>query len=79
MAVLVIGGAGYIGSHTAHVLRKRGYDVIIYDNLSTGYKELAEGFELVVGDFADRAKINALLRRSEAVCSLPRMPRWANR
>jgi len=67
LAVLVVGGAGYIGSHTAHVLRKRGYDVIIYDNLSTGYKELAEGFELVVGDFAERAKINALLRRSEAV------------
>ena len=67
MAVLVIGGAGYIGSHTAQVLRNRGYDVIIYDNLSTGYKELAEGFELVVGDFADKTKINVLLRRCEAV------------
>ena len=67
MAVLVIGGAGYIGSHTAQVLRNRGYDVIIYDNLSTGYKELAEGFELVVGDFADKTKINVLLRRCVAV------------
>ncbi len=67
MAVLVVGGAGYIGSHTAHVLRKRGYDVIIYDNLCTGFKELAEGFELVVGDFADSAKIEPLLRRCEAV------------
>jgi len=48
LAVLVVGGAGYIGSHTAHVLRRRGYDVIIYDNLCTGYKELTEGFELIV-------------------------------
>jgi UDP-glucose 4-epimerase len=67
LAVLVIGGAGYIGSHTAHVLRKRGYDVIIYDNLATGFKQLAEGFELIVGDFADRVKIQSVLRRCEAV------------
>ena len=67
MAVLVVGGAGYIGSHTAHVLRKRGYDVIIYDNLCTGDRELAEGFELIVADFADRKKIDAVLRRCEAV------------
>ena len=67
LAVLVIGGAGYIGSHAAHVLRRRGHDVIIYDNLCTGYKELAEGFELVVGDFADKAKIGTVLRRCEAV------------
>ena len=67
MAVLVVGGAGYIGSHTAHVLRKRGYDVIIYDNLSTGYRQLAEGFELIVGDIADKAKIASVLRRCDAV------------
>jgi len=67
LAVLVVGGAGYIGSHTAHVLRRRGYDVIIYDNLCTGYKELTEGFELIVGDFADKTKIHTVLRRCEAV------------
>ena len=67
MAVLVIGGAGYIGSHAARVLRRRGYDVIIYDNLSTGYKQLAEGFELVVGDIADTAKVASVLRRCDAV------------
>jgi len=48
LAVLVVGGAGYIGSHAAHVLRRKGYDVIIYDDLSNGRKELAEGFELIV-------------------------------
>ena len=67
MAVLVVGGAGYIGSHAAHVLRRRGYEVIIYDNLSTGHKELAEGFELIVGDISDSAKLEAVLRRCDAV------------
>ncbi len=67
MAVLVVGGAGYIGSHTAHALRRRGYDVIIYDNLSTGFKQLAEGFELIVGDIADHAKVASVLRRCDSV------------
>lgn len=63
----MIGGAGYIGSHAAHVLRRKGYDVIIYDNLSTGHRELAEGFELVVGDIADTAKIAKVLQRCDSV------------
>jgi UDP-glucose-4-epimerase GalE len=67
LAVLVVGGAGYIGSHTAHVLRRKGYDVIIYDNLNTGHKELAEGFELVVGDMADTAKLAKVLSRCDSV------------
>ena len=67
MAVLVVGGAGYIGSHAAQVLRRKGYDVIIYDNLSTGHKELAEGFELIVGDIADSAKLAKVLGRCDSV------------
>ena len=67
MAVLVVGGAGYIGSHAAHVLRRKGYEVIIYDNLSTGYKELAEGFELIVGDIADSAKLAKTLQGCDSV------------
>lgn len=67
MAVLVAGGAGYIGSHAAHVLRRKGYDVIIYDDLSNGRKELAEGFELIVGDIADSAKLAKVLTRCDAV------------
>lgn len=67
MAVLVIGGAGYIGSQAAHVLRSKGYDVIIYDNLSTGHKQLAEGFELIVGDIGDAGKIAKALARCDAV------------
>jgi UDP-glucose-4-epimerase GalE len=65
--VLVIGGAGYIGSHAARALRRHGYDVVIYDNLSTGYPELAEGFELVVGEVADTAKLASVMKRVGAV------------
>lgn len=39
MTVLVIGGAGYIGSHTSFLLHEQGYEVIILDDLSTGHKE----------------------------------------
>jgi UDP-glucose-4-epimerase GalE len=67
LAVLVVGGAGYIGSHAAHVLRRRGYQVIVYDNLSTGYRELAEGFELIIGDIADPAKLAGVLKRCDSV------------
>lgn len=67
MKVLVIGGAGYIGSHAARTLRRHGHDVIIYDNLSTGHEFLAKGFELVVGDIADDAKLRRELSRVEAV------------
>jgi UDP-glucose-4-epimerase GalE len=66
LAVLVIGGAGYIGSHAARILQRRGYEVIIYDNLSTGHRRLTQGFELVVGDIADKEKVSSVLRRSDA-------------
>ncbi len=67
MVVLVVGGAGYIGSHTAHALRSRGHEVIVYDNLSTGHATLASGFDLVVGDAADSSKLRKILPRVDAV------------
>ena len=67
MKVLVIGGAGYIGSHTARVLRKQGHETVIYDNLSTGYERLAKGFELVVGDIADTGRLRSVMNRVDAV------------
>lgn len=58
MAILVTGGAGFIGSHTALALRDRDDDVVILDNLSTGFKwAIPEGAELVVGDIADKALV----------------------
>lgn len=67
MDVLVVGGAGYIGSHTARMLRRRGHGVIIYDNLSTGHAFLAEGFELIQGEIADIRKLRFALERVQAV------------
>jgi UDP-glucose-4-epimerase GalE len=67
VAILVVGGAGYIGSHAARALRRSGYEAVIYDNLSTGFRRLARGFELVEGDIADEARLRAVLRRVDAV------------
>ena len=67
MAILVTGGAGYIGSHAALALRRSGYEVVLYDNLSTGFRRLAQGFELVEGDIADEAKLRPVLARVDAV------------
>jgi UDP-glucose-4-epimerase GalE len=67
LAILVVGGAGYIGSHAARALRRSGYEVVLYDNLSTGYRRLAEGFELVEGDIADEAALRPVLARVDAV------------
>ena len=67
MAILVLGGAGYIGSHAAHALRRSGYEVVLYDNLSTGFRRLAQGFELVEGDIADEARLRPVLARVDAV------------
>ena len=67
MAILVSGGAGYIGSHAARALRRSGYEVVLYDNLSTGFRRLAHGFELVEGDIADEARLRPVLARVDAV------------
>lgn len=67
MKILVIGGAGYIGSHTARVLRKARLEVVIYDNLSTGFEFLAKGFELVVGDIHDSKKLLPVVKQCDAV------------
>ncbi|HLW85875.1 MAG TPA: UDP-glucose 4-epimerase GalE [Candidatus Sulfotelmatobacter sp.] len=67
MTVLVIGGAGYIGSHTARALRRAGHEVIVFDNLSTGHEFLVSGFELVKGDVLDRPALARVLSRADAI------------
>jgi UDP-glucose-4-epimerase GalE len=67
MLVLVIGGAGYIGSHTARALKRLGHTALIYDNLSTGHDFLTSGFELVRGDILDQSTLLPILRRVDAV------------
>jgi len=52
--VLVTGGAGYIGSHVVLALGEAGYDVLTYDNLSTGNRDAVLSGKLVVGDLSDK-------------------------
>jgi UDP-glucose 4-epimerase len=52
--ILVTGGAGYIGSHVVLALGEAGYNVLTYDNLSTGNRDSVLYGDLVVGDMADK-------------------------
>lgn len=63
MKVLVVGGAGYIGSHMVKWLSNQGHDVIVLDNLTTGSRQAAKYGELVVGDLADINTLENLFRR----------------
>jgi UDP-glucose 4-epimerase len=63
MKVLVTGGAGYIGSHVVRQLGQAGHDIVVFDNLSTGYRWAVTAGELVVGDLGDKSAIDALFAR----------------
>ncbi len=56
--ILVTGGAGYIGSHTVRQLGEAGYEVIVYDNLSTGSAKALLNGSLIVGDLADELSLS---------------------
>jgi len=58
-AVLVTGGAGYIGAHTAKALGERGYRPVVFDNLSSGYEDAVRWGDLVRGDIRDEAALGA--------------------
>jgi UDP-glucose 4-epimerase len=62
MSILVTGGAGYIGSHMVLALTDRGEDVVVLDNLSTGYWwSVAPTAKLVEGDIGDEALLTRLM------------------
>ena len=62
-AILVTGGAGYIGSHVVLQLRARGEPVVVFDDLSSGFRQAVLDAPLVVGNVADRAKVLEVLRQ----------------
>jgi UDP-glucose 4-epimerase len=55
--ILVTGGAGYIGSHTCHLLARKGYDVTILDNLHRGHKKAVSDFRLYKIDLREKQKV----------------------
>lgn len=65
MAVLVTGGAGYIGSHTVAELLEKNEEVIIVDNLEKGHKDAVLGGKLIVGDLRDREFIKNVFYQND--------------
>jgi UDP-glucose 4-epimerase len=64
MAVLVTGGAGYIGSHMVLELLDLGEDVVVLDNLSTGHRwAVADEISCIVGDTGDQLLLNRVIRQ----------------
>ena len=64
--ILVAGGAGYIGSHMVALLVKRGYEVIVADNLRTGHWQAVKGAKkLYVGDLRDNAFLEQVFSEND--------------
>lgn len=65
MAVLVCGGAGYIGSHTVAELLDRGEEVVVVDNLQKGHKDAVLGGKLMIGDLRDSEFMDRVFQENE--------------
>jgi len=55
--ILVTGGAGYIGSHIVKMLKKSGFNPVVYDDLSLGYRQAVPDTEFIKGDIGDAKKL----------------------
>ena len=69
--VLVTGGAGYIGSHACKALARAGFEPVVFDNLSTGWKGAVKWGPLVQGDLMDCASFSIGPRKpvTSGVCA----------
>ena len=78
MAVLVTGGAGYIGSHTCVELQNAGYDVVVLDNLSNSSEESLKRVKAITGkevtfyrgDILDREILNKIFAEEQITCCI---------
>ncbi|CAN7205590.1 UDP-glucose 4-epimerase GalE [Rhizobium sp. LjRoot30] len=61
--ILVVGGAGYIGSHTCLELARQGFTPVVFDNLSNGHQEFVKWGPFEQGDIRDRARLDDVLAR----------------
>lgn len=68
MKILVLGGTGYIGSHTVYALKEAGHAVVIIDNLETGHREAVHPeATFYEGDLRDRAFVDRVLECEEGI------------
>lgn len=65
MNVLVVGGAGYVGSHACRILERAGHAVWVYDNLSVGHREAVREGRLIEGDVLDGVLLRRVLREHQ--------------
>jgi len=68
MKVLVVGGAGYIGSHMVKRLRRAGHHPVVLDDLSNGHQDAVLGAPLVVGSCGDRVLLDQVFRDNAFDC-----------
>ncbi len=61
--ILVIGGAGYIGSHMVRMLAKQGYNPVVFDNLSKGHREAVTNYPFELGDLGDKARLTEVFKK----------------
>ncbi|WP_440255103.1 UDP-glucose 4-epimerase GalE [Candidatus Avelusimicrobium sp.] len=61
--ILVIGGAGYIGSHMVRMLAKQGYNPVVFDNLSKGHREAVVNYPFELGDLGDKARLTEVFKK----------------
>ncbi len=64
MRILVVGGAGYIGSHMVKLLNQRGFEVTVLDNLSNGHRDAVRGARFVLGDLYEREILDELFEET---------------
>lgn len=68
MKVLVLGGAGYIGSHTVYELIDNGAEVVVIDNLETGFREAVHpNAKLYIGDLRDRGFLDSVFEKEKDI------------
>lgn len=65
MKIFISGGAGYIGSHVVKALGSLGHEIVVYDNLSTGFSKAITHGELVEGDLSDSKKLDQLFLKEK--------------
>ena len=62
MAILICGGAGYIGSHINKLLNQKAYETVVFDNLVYGHREAVKWGTFIKGDLSCEKDIEAVFR-----------------